>query len=78
MEGYITVAEYAELHGLTRIAVKKRCERGRIPGAVRVGTYPHQLWLIPADHIFEDQRIKSGNYIGAKRARKKEPQETDE
>ena len=77
MEGYITTAEYAELHGITQVAAKKRCVRGRIPGAVKVGKRPHEIWLIPIDAEFTDERIKTGKYIGAQRAHKT-PSDTEE
>ena len=78
MEGYITTTEYAKKFGLARITVTQRCARGAIPGAIKVGAYPHQVWLIPADTEHVDGRIKTGKYIGAPRAKKKTTETTEE
>lgn len=78
IEDYITTAEYARLHGISQVTIKQRCSRGDMPGAVKIGAYPHQVWLIPKDAEYTDKRVKSGKYIGARRARKKPPEEPEE
>lgn len=74
----ISAADYARLHGISPITLRQRCARGSIPGAVKIGTYPHQVWLIPKDAKCVDKRIRTGKYIGAKRARKKPPEKPEE
>ena len=59
VDGYITLAEYATLHNITPCAVRRKCLRGNVPGAVKVG----RDWLIPADAPYDDKRVKSGKYV---------------
>ena len=59
---YITLAEYAARNNVTPCAVRRKCLRGNVPGAVKVG----RDWLIPADAPYPDHRIKTGAYIGAR------------
>lgn len=69
---YLSTAEYAERVGITQSGVKQRCARGRIPGAIKVGEGRRATWCIPEDVPFDDQRVRSGKYIGAPRAKAKE------
>ena len=55
MENMIPIAEYAKAHGKTPVAVRKKCERGNLPGAVKIG----RDWLIQKDAPYPDKRIKS-------------------
>lgn len=62
----ISVKEYAERHGLFHSTVRQKCQRGNIPGAIKVG----RIWCIPEDAPYEDHRVVSGKYTGAKRNKK--------
>lgn len=64
----VPIAEYAARLGLTANAIRRRCIRGTLPGAVKLG----RDWFIPADTPYTDSRVKSGNY---KNWRKKEEPE---
>ena len=55
----IPISQYAEAHGLTANAIRRRCIRGTLPGAVKMG----RDWFIPADQPYTDGRVKSGEYI---------------
>lgn len=59
----IPIAQYAEAHGLTANAIRRRCIRGTLPGAVKMG----RDWFIPADAPYPDMRIKSGEYVDARK-----------
>lgn len=59
IDNIIPIAQYAEKHGLTANAIRRRCIRGTLPGAVKLG----RDWFIPADAPFPDYRVKSGDYI---------------
>ena len=80
MDNYITASEYARKTGMTHSAVKQRCQYGSVPGAIKVGTYPHQIWLIPADTVLTDRRVKSGKYVGWRKPKEapETPPETPE
>ena len=69
---YIPLAEYAARNNVTPCAVRRKCLRGNVPGAVKVGP---RAWLIPSDAPYPDHRIKSGAYINA---RKQEQSDEDE
>ena len=57
---YLSVRQIAEKWGISRRRVQTLCTEGRIPGAMRVGSY----WAIPADaEKPKDERIRSGKYI---------------
>ena len=60
---YISLPEYAALHGKSRYTVAQKCQRGSLPGAVKVG----RNWLIPADAPYPDNRVKSGQYTGCRK-----------
>ena len=53
---YISVTEYAELHGKSRPMIKKLCSDGRIPGAQKHSTG----WLIPKNAPYpKDKRFSN-------------------
>lgn len=54
----VPIAQYAEQQGLTANAIRRRCIRGTLPGAVKMG----RDWFIPADVPYTDNRVKSGEY----------------
>lgn len=58
IDNYISVPEYAARIGRTPYAVRHKCQRGTLPGAVKIG----RDWLIPADAPYPDNREKSGKY----------------
>lgn len=64
----IPLPEYAARTGKSPITVRQKCQRGNIPGAVKIG----RDWLIPADAPYIDAKIKTGKYISQ---RKKAPAE---
>ena len=68
IDNLIPIAQYAEAHGLTANAIRRRCIRGTLPGAVKLG----RDWFIPSNQPYTDNRIKSGEY---KNWRKKAPAE---
>ena len=54
---YLSIRQIAEKWDISRRRVQILCTEGRIPGAMRVGSY----WAIPADvEKPADARIKSG------------------
>lgn len=62
---FISVTEYANLHGKSRAIVKRLCSEGRIPGAQKHSTG----WLIPKnapypkDNRFSDTNKKTADKI---------------
>lgn len=58
IDNLIPIAEYAAAHGVTACAIRRRCIRGTLPGAVKLG----RDWFIPADQPYTDGRVKSGEY----------------
>ncbi|MPN16742.1 hypothetical protein SDC9_164087 [bioreactor metagenome] len=60
---YLSIRQTADKWGISIRRIQVLCTEGRIPGAMKVGSY----WAIPADaEKPDDQRIKSGKYIKAK------------
>ena len=55
----ISLVEYAARINKAPISVRKKCLRGTLPGAIKIG----RNWLIPADAPYEDQRVTTGDYI---------------
>lgn len=52
---FITVSEYATMHGKKSAIVRRLCQNGRIPGAVQKG----KTWLIPGNSPYPaDERVK--------------------
>ena len=62
----IPATQYADNNGLQRITVRKRCQRGTLPGAVKIG----RDWFVPADAVMTDTRVTSGKYVGSDYYRK--------
>lgn len=54
----IPLAAYAEMIGRNPVSVRQKCQRGNVPGAVKLG----RDWFILADAPYPDQRVKSGRY----------------
>lgn len=54
----ITLREYAVKIGKNPVSVRQKCQRGNVPGAVKIG----RDWLIPADAPYPDNRVKTGEY----------------
>lgn len=60
---YLSISQVAEKWGLSARRINVLCSEGRIPGAIKIGSY----WAIPADaEKPADARIKSGKYIKEK------------
>lgn len=67
LEDLIPIAEYAFRIGKATITVADKCRRGTMPGAMKIG----RDWFVPKDAEYPDLRIRTGNYIGARKERKK-------
>lgn len=65
-QDYLTLAEYAKKIGKQAAIVRQKCIRGTMPWARKIG----RDWFIPADAIYTDERLKSGNYIGWRKKEK--------
>jgi hypothetical protein len=63
----ITLKAYAERHGRNLRARQQKAHRGGLNTAVKLG----RDWLIDEDAPCVDERVTSGDYIGARRARSK-------
>lgn len=58
--GYLSIRQTSEKWHLSARWISDLCKAGRIPGAMKVGSY----WVIPEDaEKPADARIKSGKYI---------------
>lgn len=55
----ISLKEYAQKHGKHPVSVRQKAARGGFMTAKKIG----RDWLIDEDEPYEDNRIKSGNYI---------------
>lgn len=63
--GYLSIRQTAEKWNLSARWISDLCNAGRIPGAMKIGSY----WAIPEDaERPKDERIKSGRYIKTKGA----------
>ena len=61
--GYLSITQTAEKWGLSRRRIQILCVQGRIPGAMKIGSY----WAVPDDAKKPtDERIRSGKYIKKK------------
>lgn len=58
VKNFIPITEYAARNGKALVTVRQKCQRGALPGAVKVG----RDWLIPADAPYTDNRVKTGDY----------------
>ena len=63
LDNMIPIAEYARKIGKATITVADKCRRGALPGARKIG----RDWFVPKDAEYPDYRVKSGNYVGARR-----------
>ena len=58
--GYLSIKQTSEKWSLSVRWINNLCKEGRIPGAVKIGSY----WAIPEDaEKPKDARIRSGRYI---------------
>lgn len=57
---YLSITQTSKKWGLSKRRIQVLCQDGRLPGAMKVGSY----WVIPIDaEKPKDERIKSGKYI---------------
>lgn len=56
IDNYISVAEYAKLHGKAESSVKQKCQRGNFKTARKIG----RNWLIDKNEPYSDLRRKDG------------------
>ena len=57
---YLSIRQTAEKWGISGRRIQRLCAEGRIPGAMKIGSY----WAVPVDAVKpKDKRIKSGRYI---------------
>lgn len=49
--GYITLAEAEQLSGIRSDTLKKRCQEGKIPGAIKQG----KTWFVPRSEILRNE-----------------------
>ena len=62
--GYLSIRQTSENWSLSTRWINDLCSDGRIPGAMKIGSY----WAIPEDaERPKDARVKSGRYIKDKR-----------
>lgn len=62
--GYLSIRQTSEKWNLSARWISDRCKDGRIPGAMKIGSY----WAIPENARKPvDARIKSGKYIKERR-----------
>lgn len=71
MQDLIPLSVYAAQHGVDDAYLRARARAGKFPSAVKLG----RDWLISPDEPLIDRRIKSGKYIGAKRAKRSQTKE---
>ena len=56
---YLSIRQTAEKWGISGRRIQRLCTEGRIPGAVKIGSY----WAVHEDEEKpKDARIKSGKY----------------
>ena len=61
--GYLSIRQTSEKWNLSARWISDLCNAGRIPGAMKIGSY----WAIPEDaERPKDGRIRSGRYIKCK------------
>ena len=61
--GYLSITQIAKKWGVSGRRVQLLCVQGRIPGAIKIGSY----WAVPEEtEKPKDARIKSGKYIKTK------------
>lgn len=58
--GYLSIRQTSEKWDVSARWINDLCSRGRIPGAMKIGSY----WAIPEDaEKPRDARLKTGKYI---------------
>ena len=63
---YLSIRQTSEKWNLSARWINDLCTNGRIPGAVKIGSY----WAIPADaEKPKDARIRSGRYVKSESGR---------
>lgn len=73
MLGYMSVKQYADMHGVAKVTVQKWIEAGKMPGAAKLGN----IWIIPSTLPKpDDMRFRShGKYKDWRKKYGKKPQE---
>ena len=57
---YLSIRQTSEKWNLSPRRINEFCSEGRIPGAIKIGSY----WAVPVDaERPKDERIKTGRYI---------------
>lgn len=56
---YISVKEFAKLHGVSERTIRTYCAAGRIEGAVREG----KSWKVPADAVIKEKQVTDEVYV---------------
>lgn len=76
IDGYYEVSEVAQEWGVTPRSVQQMCNKGRIPGAIKIG----RTWRVPVGVPKpKDGRVKAGDYKDARQRAKGEiPQSAKE
>lgn len=59
IENYISLAEYAKMHGKESSTVRKKVLRGGFKTARKIG----RNWMIDKNEPYVDERITSGKYV---------------
>lgn len=63
---YLSIRQTSQKWNLSARWINDLCTNGRIPGAVKIGSY----WAIPADaEKPRDARIRSGRYVKSESGR---------
>ena len=73
MPDLIPITEYAAPTCRDPVAVRHKCQRGTLPGAVKIG----RDWLVPPDAPYPDTRVKSGKYRNWRRKPNQDPDSMD-
>lgn len=55
---YVSIAEYCNIYGLDQQSIKKKCQRGTIESARKIG----RNWCINKNEVPADRRITTGEY----------------
>lgn len=58
IDDYISLAEYAKMHGKAQITVNQMANRGGFKTAHKIG----RNWVIDKNEPYPDRRVKSGKY----------------
>jgi hypothetical protein len=60
----ISLAEYAEKHGVAQVTIRNKALKGGFKTAQKIG----RNWVIEEDEPYIDNRIKSGKYKNSSEA----------